>query len=268
VDERSATAQAKLAEQTESVRGKMAADAERLKTQLSAQFAQAPSDAPAPEAVAAAPPVADEPSQWWGGPPRADADDPEAGTSLLSGFAEGANGFGRAASDIGTSFMSSVQAATKDERECGLTRAQRFRWYVILLLVATGFFSLSLNFLPLAIIKPSKFAASFCVGTVACIAAKFMLNGPRTQLKLMVAWRKLPYSLALVASTALTMYSCFVLGNFLAVVVASAMQVAALLYYLFGDTPGGIAGIKLLGRLVFKTARLIVAPCIAALSGD
>ena len=52
------------------------------------------------------------------------------------------------------------------------------------------------------------------------------------------------------------------------VVVASASQVCALLYYLFGDTPGGIAGVKFLGRVIVKTFRLILSPCIAALNGD
>ena len=85
-----------------------------------------------------------------------------------------------------------------------LTRTQRFRWYVILLGVSTLFFGLALQFIPLAVIKPTKFAKSgFCIGTICSVAAKFMLNGPRTQLRLMVEWRKLPYSLALVASTLL-----------------------------------------------------------------
>ena len=133
--------------------------------------------------------------------------------------------------------------------------------------VSTTHFT-ALNFLPLVVIKPAKFATAFCIGTVASIAAKFMLNGPITQLRKMVALRKLPYTLALFASTALTLYACFGLGNFVAIVLSSGMQIAALLYYLFGDTPGGIAGIKLLGRLVLKTAKLIVSPCLSAFRGD
>ena len=58
----------------------------------------------------------------------------------------------------------------------------------------------------------------------------------------------------------------------LLVVVASASQVCALLYYLFGDTPGGIAGVKFLGRVIVRSTLvlgiLILSPCIAALNGD
>jgi hypothetical protein len=139
---------------------------------------------------------------------------------------------------------------------------------VVLLMVAAFFFSTAINFIPLVIIKPSKFATSFAIGTVASVAAKFMLNGPWTQLKIMVRWRKLPYSLALLATTAGTLYACFAIKNFVVVVAFSGAQVAALLYYLFGDTPGGIAGVKLLGRVIYRAAWLIVQPCIAAFSGD
>ena len=212
---------------------------------------------------------------WWrsatarGEPP---ADDAEARESLLDGVARQAGGFAARVADgarsVGDGVKDNFKSAAHDPKECGLDRAQRFKWYVALLMVAAAFFSTALNFLPLVVIKPAKFATAFCIGTVASIAAKFMLNGPLTQLRKMVALRKLPYTLALFASTALTLYACFGLGNFVAIVLSSGMQIAALLYYLFGDTPGGIAGIKLLGRLVLKTAKLIVSPCLSAFRGD
>ena len=200
-----------------------------------------------------------EPTQsWWASQPPQEGEENASLLDKMSSFA----------SETGNKLAGSFKDATEDRQECGLTRTQRFRWYVILLGVSTLFFGLALQFIPLAVIKPTKFASAFCIGTICSVAAKFMLNGPRTQLRLMVEWRKLPYSLALVASTLLTLYACFVLGNFFLVVVASASQVCALLYYLFGDTPGGIAGVKFLGRVIVKTFRLILSPCIAALNGD
>ena len=130
--------------------------------------------------------------------------------------------------------------------------------------MSAGFFSTAINFLPLVILKPAKFATAFCIGSVASIAAKAMLKGPYTQLKAMCALRKLPYTLSLVATTAFTLYACFALGNFFLIIFSCAAQIASLLYYLFGDTPGGIAGIKLLGRVVVKTAKLILRPCLSA----
>ncbi|KAH8043728.1 hypothetical protein JL722_15039 [Aureococcus anophagefferens] len=94
--------------------------------------------------------------------------------------------------------------------------AQRFKWYVALLMVAAAFFSTALNFLPLVVIKPAKFATAFCIGTVASHRAKFMLNGRSRSCGRWSRW-KLPYTLALFASTALTLYACFGLGNFVAI---------------------------------------------------
>ncbi|KAH8076915.1 hypothetical protein JL720_10213 [Aureococcus anophagefferens] len=169
---------------------------------------------------------------WWrsatarGEPP---ADDAEARESLLDGVARQAGGFAARVADgarsVGDGVKDNFKSAAHDPKECGLDRAQRFKWYVALLMVAAAFFSTALNFLPLVVIKPAKFATAFCIGT----------------LRKMVALRKLPYTLALFASTALTLYACFGLGNFVAIVLSSGMQIAA--PSTFGDTPGGIAGI-------------------------
>ena len=246
---------AKLDEATASARTRIAEDASNFGKQLSTAFTPAQGDVENPT-------VADEsgeqPASWWASQPPQEGEENASLLDKMSSFA----------SETGNKLAGSFKDATEDRQECGLTRTQRFRWYVILLGVSTLFFGLALQFIPLAVIKPTKFASAFCIGTICSVAAKFMLNGPRTQLRLMVEWRKLPYSLALVASTLLTLYACFVLGNFFLVVVASASQVCALLYYLFGDTPGGIAGVKFLGRVIVKTFRLILSPCIAALNGD
>jgi hypothetical protein len=258
---------AKFDEATASARSRIAEDASNLTRQLSTAFQPPSMDVENPADLQVAE-ESGEPQQasWW-----AQAQPPVEGEEAVS-LLDKMSSFGEATKKVmgetGAQLAGSFKDATEDRQECGLTRTQRFRWYVILLGVSTLFFGLALQFLPLAVIKPTKFASAFCIGTVCSVAAKFMLNGPRTQLRLMVEWRKLPYSLALVASTALTLYACFYLGNFLLVVFASVSQVAALLYYLSGDTPGGISGVKFLGTVIVKTVRLILSPCLAALNGD
>ena len=230
---------AKLDEATASARTRIAEDASNLGRQLSTAFT--------PSEDVENPTVEDEsgeqPASWWASQPPAEGEENASLLDKMSSFA----------SETGNKLAGSFKDATEDRQECGLTRTQRFPWYVILLGVSTLFFGLALQFIPLAVIKPTKFASAFCIGTICSVAAKFMLNGPRTQLRLMVEWRKLPYSLALVVRRRCLLYmraSCSA-TSFL-VVVASASQVCALLYYLFGDTPGGIAGVKFLGRVIVK----------------
>lgn len=231
-----------------------------------------------------APPAEDQDS-WW---PSSLEDE-----GLLSKFGENASSLTRSIADGGVGFMGGVSAkigqgsrdlgqgiagigqrigdgskelankfssTVTDTRECGLSRAQRFRWYVILLGVSIVFFGLAFQLLAL----PSKFAVAFAIGTLSSLAAKAMLNGPYTQLKVMFNLPKLPYTLALLAATGLTLYLCFTHANLVFILVASISQVAALLYYLFGDTPGGKAGIRLLFKAVLATARLIARPFLMA----
>mmetsp|Transcript_14129 Transcript_14129/g.44547 ORF Transcript_14129/g.44547 Transcript_14129/m.44547 type:complete len:332 (-) Transcript_14129:185-1180(-) len=169
-------------------------------------------------------------------------------------------GLGKKLGDGSKDLASRFASSMADSRECGLSRAQRFRWYVGLLFASTCFFGLSFQL----IIAPPKFATAFALGTVTSVAAKAMLNGPYTQLRLMIQLRKLPYTLALLASTALTLYLCLTHANTLLIILASFAQIAALLYYVFGDTPGGKAGIKLLFKLILSTAKLIARPFIIA----
>lgn len=173
---------------------------------------------------------------------------------------QGIAGIGQRLGDGSKELANKFSSTVTDTRECGLSRAQRFRWYVILLGVSTVFFGLAFQLLAL----PSKFAVAFAIGTLSSLAAKAMLNGPYTQIKLMFNLPKLPYTLALLAATGLTLYLCFTHANLIFILVASISQVAALLYYLFADTPGGKAGIRLLFKAVLTTARLIARPFLMA----
>ncbi|KAJ8610591.1 hypothetical protein CTAYLR_007155 [Chrysophaeum taylorii] len=170
-------------------------------------------------------------------------------------------GFGKKIGQGSKDLASKVSGSIADTRECGLTRPQRFRWYVILLFASTAFFGLAFQ----TILLPTKFAMAFACGTVCSLAAKAMLNGPYTQLRLMCQLRKLPYTIALLATTFTTMYLCFTHATIILIIVSSAAQIAALLHYLFADTPGGKHGIRILFKLILNTGRLIVKPCLYAL---
>lgn len=178
----------------------------------------------------------------------------------VKGFAskmgDGGKEFATKFSSGGKEFATKFSSQMSDAQECGLTRPQRFRAYVILLLASTFFFGLAFQFLLL----PTKFATAFSFGTVCSLAAKAMLNGPKTQLRLMFSLQKLPYTLCLLSATAATLYLTFTRANFVFVLIAAIANVAALLYYLFADTPGGKHGIKLLFKLIFNTLRLLAKP--------
>ena len=118
------------------------------------------------------------------------------------------------ASETGNKLAGSFKDATEDRQECGLTRTQRFRVvrHFVRCFHAVLWAGLAVH--PSCRHQTDEVRVSLLYWPICSVAAKFMLNGPRTQLRLMVEWRKLPYSLALVASTLLTLYACFVLGNF------------------------------------------------------
>ena len=60
----------------------------------------------------------------------------------------------------------------------------------------------------------------------------------------------------------LTLYSALVLRSYVFCVGSAGLQLMALAYYLASYLPGGTTGVKVFFRMVFKTVRHIVAPCM------
>jgi len=118
-----------------------------------------------------------------------EADDLENGGMRSTSFllpktiASGASSFTSSVTDaFGSPFKKNKE---DDNLDCGLTRAQRFRYFIGLLLLSAFFFFLSITFLPTIILVPQKFAFSFSTGSVLAISAKAMLKGPRQQIRYM-----------------------------------------------------------------------------------
>ena len=77
----------------------------------------------------------------------------------------------------GQQIAGSFKDATEDRQECGLTRTQRFRWYVILLGVSL-FFGLALQFIPLCRHQTDEIRECVLHRYDLLCGGKFMLNGP------------------------------------------------------------------------------------------
>lgn len=94
-------------------------------------------------------------------------------------------------------------------------------------------------FLPVIILAPSKFALSFSLGCCLVLSGFAALKGWRRQAAQMLARDRLPFTAGYLGSVALTLYASIFLGSYLLSLLASGLQVVALLYYLTSYYPGG-----------------------------
>ncbi|KAI9919770.1 hypothetical protein PsorP6_017450 [Peronosclerospora sorghi] len=142
-------------------------------------------------------------------------------------------------------------------------RNARFRYFVGLVLLGTLFFGMASLFLPLILIRPSKFALSFTLGSICCMGAFAMLKGPAAY----VAELLQPNRLLLTGAYLVTLgkntiwkfrealMRCLILGDYVFVVLSSAMQLMTLGSFAFSAFPSGNASVKALSTLFWKSAR-------------
>jgi len=141
------------------------------------------------------------------------------------------------------------------EWACGMSMAQRWQVGLVLLLGSGALFMVALFvFLPMVVLMPSKFASSITFASLLFMAAMAMFRGPRTMLTGLIERERLPFTAAYVLSLVLTLYATLVSQSYITIIVALAVQIAALAWYASTFIPGGTAGMSFLSRMVLSSA--------------
>lgn len=96
-------------------------------------------------------------------------------------------------------------------------------------------------FLPVIILSPSKFALSFTIGNCLVLSGFAALKGWKRQAQQMLARERLPFTGGFIGSILLALYAAIVMKSYLLSLVASGLQVVALMYYLTSYYPGACA---------------------------
>lgn len=137
-----------------------------------------------------------------------------------------------------------------NEWTCGLSIWQRYQLFGMLLLGSiflflTAFFV----FLPLLAFAPGKFASAFTFGSILYILAFAVLRGPRYTLVSLAARDKAPFTAAYVGSLCVSLYATLFSGSYFIILLATIIQLAALLWYAASFIPGGTAGMAAFTRM-------------------
>ena len=156
--------------------------------------------------------------------------------AVLRGVGGGGGGGGDAAA-------SPPAAPAEPEWTCGMSAAQRFQAFGLLLLGSVSlYFAAIFLFLPMVIFMPAKFATTFTFASIMWMAAFAILRGPRATLRGLLGDRdKRGFTAAYVGSLALTLYSTMATSSYFLPLVAIFIQVSAMLWYMSSSVPGGQA---------------------------
>lgn len=149
-----------------------------------------------------------------------------------------------------SSFISSVSSTLSKKSIPGLNilnsaaeRTSRLKNFFILLFVAGFLFVFAFSFLPVILLFPQKFALLFSLASLVMqVALSYLKNSFVEYLQALFSKENAIVSGVYFASMFFTLYAAGVLGSYLIVIVACAVQGFAILWYVFSMFPGGKTG--------------------------
>jgi hypothetical protein len=129
-------------------------------------------------------------------------------------------------------------------------------------------------------LKPQKFALSFTCGSLTFMGSFAILRGPYEHMMGMLAADRLFFTTIYLGSMLCTLYLTCTKGGlkgYALVLVASGVQLVALLWYLVSFLPGGTVGLSMVTRAIctmlqpvfkacFKLQTMFVSACIGYFS--
>ena len=146
-----------------------------------------------------------------------------------------------------------------------MSRGDRLKGFIMLILASAFFFVLSSLFFPAIVLMPSKFAMSFTMGSVLFMVAFAVLRGPKEHFKTLCSKARIPFTLAYVLSLAGTVWACLFLkmtGRYFVILGFAGVQIVALLWFGATYIPGGKTGMKFMSMMFMRTIKLFCAPCM------
>ncbi|KAF9209018.1 protein transport protein sft2 [Haplosporangium sp. Z 27] len=165
---------------------------------------------------------------------------------------QASNWFGNVRNQVSGYVPVSLGGTSQPQEEdwLGLSWFQRMAGFAIC--VAGGLACFMIAFfvgLPLLLLKPSKFATSFTLGSILLMASFALLRGPMTHLKALISKERLPFTGAYIGSMVFVLYSSLVANSYILTIIGTVIEVLALVYYFTSYSPFSTGSIRLGTRM-------------------
>lgn len=171
--------------------------------------------------------------------------------------------------------MKQSMEAQMPKKILGMGYQQRFKVFCALLFLSALFFALAMFVgVPMLAMKPQKFALSFTCGSLTFMGSFAIMKGPYEHFRSMFTMERMPFTTIYMGSMFWTLYLTCSKGGlkgYAYVIVASGIQLIALLWYLVSFLPGGTMGLQMVGKAMCTILQPVIkvlvraqAMCIAA----
>ncbi|KAJ3727700.1 Got1/Sft2-like family-domain-containing protein [Lentinula raphanica] len=146
--------------------------------------------------------------------------------------------------------LRSNERSNEDDAWLALSRWERLLGFGACLLGAAVCFFVAF----LTMLRPSKFALAFSLGSLLVMIGFSVLIGPVNHLKHLISKERLPFTFIYFGSLGATLYCSLGLHSFFGSLISGLVQIVALVAYVLAYFPGGTQTLRLGGSLALRGA--------------
>ncbi|KAH7099056.1 SFT2-domain-containing protein [Auriculariales sp. MPI-PUGE-AT-0066] len=154
--------------------------------------------------------------------------------------------------------LRSSETPNEEEAYFALNRWDRLLGFGACIIGACVCFAAAFFSLPLLVLRPSKFALSFSLGSLLVMGGFSLLIGPWNHVKHLLSKERLPFTITYFASLGLTLYFSLGAQSYIGALVCGMVQVVALVSYVLAYFPGGTSTLRFGGQLALSGARSLL----------
>ena len=137
----------------------------------------------------------------------------------------------------------------------GLTRMQRYFAFGVCVIGAVILFMISMLYLPLAVLRPAKFSAPYCLASLLIFGSFGFLQGFVSYGKHLISRERMPFTTLFFGTTIFTLYSATQNLGYILTVVGIVLQLVCLVIYVVSYIPGGQSGISVMSSILGTSIR-------------
>ncbi|KIY62882.1 ER-to-golgi vesicle protein transport Sft2 [Cylindrobasidium torrendii FP15055 ss-10] len=146
--------------------------------------------------------------------------------------------------------LRSSERSNEEEAWFALSSWERLLGFGACLLGAAACFFIAF----LTMIRPTKFALAFSLGSLLVMFGFSVLIGPINHIKHLISKERLPFTVVYIGSLALTLYFSLGLHSFFGSLIAGIVQIVSLIAYVLAYFPGGTSTLRLGGQMAMRGA--------------
>jgi len=129
-----------------------------------------------------------------------------------------------------------------------------YKTFMIMIFIGLTMLCISLMFLPVIIISPSKFVMCFSLGSSIILSSFIFVYGTRAYVEKLFAKNRFFFSILFLCSIILGLYFS-ISGNYLISILLAAFQLVTLIVFTLTFLPGGAHGISFIGGLLMSPVK-------------